>query len=200
MRAHEAGALHAEAGTRGPSWLMAPGDPNILVDHLWPTQVRKSSSGVLEVGGVAVTDLASEFGTPTYVIDEDDFRDRARAFKEAFADADVYYAGKAFLSVASVQWVSEEGLNLDVCSGGELAVALRAGFDPDRIGFHGNNKSRAELARAVEVGVGRIIVDSPLEIDRLAEISAAQGCQAAGAPPRYRRRRSAHPRVHRYGP
>ncbi len=175
MRAHEAGALHAEAGTRGPSWLSAPGDPNVLVEHLWPAHVTKPPTGVLEVGGVRVDDLAAEFGTPTYVIDEDDFRQRARAFREAFTGVDVYYAGKAFLSVASVSWIAEEGLNLDVCSGGELSVALRAGFDPARIGFHGNNKSLAELTRAVEVGVGRIIVDSPAEIDRLAEIAAEHG-------------------------
>ena len=175
MRAHEAGALHAEAGHRGPSWLIAPADPNVLVEPLWPANVTKPGSGVLEVAGVSADDLAQEFGTPTYVIDEDDFRARARAFKEAFAGADVYYAGKAFMSVVSVRWIAEEGLNLDVCSGGELAVALRAGFAPSRIGFHGNNKSHSELARAVEVGVGRIIVDSPAEIDRLADLARSQG-------------------------
>ncbi len=175
MRAHEAGALHAEAGGRGPSWLTAPADPNLLLDSLWPSHVRRSEAGVLEVAGVAVTDLASEFGTPAYVIDEDDFRQRARAFKTAFAGAEVYYAGKAFLSLASVRWIDDEGLCLDVCSGGELAVALRAGFEPARIGFHGNNKSVAELRRAVEAGVGRIIVDSMAEIDRLAEVSAVIG-------------------------
>jgi diaminopimelate decarboxylase len=175
MPSHEAGALHAEAGHRGPSWLMAPGDPNVLVDHLWPTNVIKPASGVLEIAGVPVTDLAAEFGTPTYVIDEDDFRGRARAFREAFAGADVYYAGKAFLSVTSARWIAEEGLSLDVCSGGELAVALRAGFDPSRIAFHGNNKSLGELARAVEVGVGRVVVDSPVEIGRLADVASSNG-------------------------
>ena len=175
MRAHEAGALHAEAGHRGPSWLMAPVDPNILVTPLWPANVTKPESGVLDVAGVPADQLAREFGTPTYVIDEDDFRARARAFREAFAGADVYYAGKAFLSVTSVRWIAEEGLNLDVCSGGELALALAADFDPARIGFHGNNKSVPELNRAVEVGVGRIIVDSPAEIDRLAELARSHG-------------------------
>ncbi len=175
MRAHEAGALHAEAGGRGPSWLLAPADPNVLVESLWPSHVRKSEAGELEVAGVSVGDLAAEFGTPAYVIDEDDFRQRARAFRTAFAGADVYYAGKAFLSLATVRWIADEGLSLDVCTGGELAVALRAGFDPARIGFHGNNKSRDELRRAVEARVGRVIVDSPTEIERLAEISAAAG-------------------------
>ncbi len=175
MRAHEAGALHAEAGGRGPSWLMAPADPNVLVDSLWPSHVCKSEAGELEVAGVAVTDLAAEFGTPAYVVDEDDFRQRARVFRTAFAGADVYYAGKAFLSLATVRWIADEGLCLDVCTGGELTVALRAGFDPARIGFHGNNKSVDELTRAVRAGVGRIIVDSMTEIDRLAEVSAAVG-------------------------
>ncbi|MFY9915604.1 MAG: diaminopimelate decarboxylase [Nocardioidaceae bacterium] len=175
MRAHEAGAVHAEALGRGPSWLLAPADPNVLVESLWPSHVRKSEAGELEVAGVSVGDLAAEFGTPAYVIDEDDFRQRARAFRTAFAGADVYYAGKAFLSLATVRWIADEGLSLDVCTGGELAVALRAGFDPARIGFHGNNKSRDELRRAVEARVGRVIVDSPTEIERLAEISAAAG-------------------------
>ena len=92
---------------------------------------------------------------------------RARAFRDAFAAYDVFYAGKAFLCTTTARWVAEEGLCLDVCSAGELAVAERAGFDPARIGFHGNNKTVAELRRAVEIGVGRIIVDSFAEIERL---------------------------------
>ncbi|MBA2774923.1 MAG: diaminopimelate decarboxylase [Nocardioidaceae bacterium] len=175
MRAHEAGALHAEAAGRGPTWLQPPDDTNALVASLWPTHVSRRADGVLDVAGVAATELATQFGTPAYVIDEDDFRARARSFRDAFAGADVYYAGKAFLSVASVQWVAEEGLCLDVCSGGELAVALRAGFDPARIGFHGNNKSESELRRAVAVGVGRIVVDSYSEIARLAKVAAELG-------------------------
>ena len=175
MRAHEAGALHAEAGGRGPTWLQAPGDTHALVPRLWPRNVRKSDAGVLSVAGVSVIDLARQFGTPAYVVDEDDFRARARAFALAFEGSDVYYAGKAFLCGASVRWVAEEGLSLDVCSGGELAVALRAGFDTARIGFHGNNKSTAELRRAVEAGVGRVVVDSLVEIDRLAAVAAAAG-------------------------
>src|SRR5690606_5002845 len=88
---------------------------------------------------------------------------------------DVYYAGKALLTKAVARWVAEEGLKLDVCSGGELAVALAAGFPPERIGMHGNNKSEAELARALDVGVGRIIVDSFDEIDRLERLAAERG-------------------------
>ncbi|MEJ7630662.1 MAG: diaminopimelate decarboxylase, partial [Nocardioidaceae bacterium] len=175
MRAHEAGALHAEAGGRGPTWLQPPDDTNDLVTSLWSKHVSRDANGVLDVAGVTATELAKEFGTPAYVIDEDDFRARARRFRDAFAGADVYYAGKAFLSVASVGWIAEEGLFLDVCSGGELAVALRAGFDPARIGFHGNNKSDAELRRAVGVGVGRVVIDSFAEITRLGRVAEDHG-------------------------
>lgn len=171
MRAHEAGALHGQAGDRGPAWLRHPDDVNALVPHLWADGVSKTD-GVLAVSGVTAPELAAEFGTPLYVIDEADFRRRARAFRDAFDSADVYYAGKAFLSVATARWVAEEGLNLDVCTGGELAVALAADFPVGRIGLHGNNKSRAELRRALEVGVGRIIIDSLDEIDRLIELTA----------------------------
>lgn len=174
MRSHEAGALHGQAGDRGPAWLRVPDDPDALVPHLWSQGVSKID-GVLTVAGESVLELAEEFGTPTYVVDEDDFRARARAFKEAFPAADVYYAGKAFLCVATARWIADEGLNLDVCTGGELAVALRADFPPERIGLHGNNKSVAELRRAVEAGVGRIIIDSVDEIDRLAQITAETG-------------------------
>ncbi|MDQ6641748.1 MAG: diaminopimelate decarboxylase [Actinomycetota bacterium] len=174
MRAHEAGWAHAAVSVTGPSWLREPGDPNDLVPHLWSTTARKPASsegaGVLEVGGVALTDLVAEHGSPAYVLDEADFRSRARAFREAFASYDVYYAGKAFLCTTVARWIAEEGLCLDVCSDGELAVALRAGFDPARIGYHGNNKTLAELEHAVGAGVGRIIVDSFHEIERLAEV------------------------------
>lgn len=178
MRSHEAGALHGQAGDRGPAWLRKPDDADALVPRLWAQNVSKVD-GVLTVAGEPAPDLAAEFGTPLYVVDEDDFRARARAFRDAFAGADVYYAAKAFLCVATARWVEEEGLNLDVCTGGELAVALRAGFPTARIGLHGNNKSVAELRRAVEAGVGRIIVDSFEEIDRLAAIAADTGREAA---------------------
>jgi len=171
VRAHEAGALHAAIGHRVPAWLRPPHDVNDLVPQLWSSTAKKSAEGSLVVGGVDVRDLVAEHGSPAYVLDEDDFRARARAFKHAFRDFDVYYAGKAFLCTTVVRWVMEEGLNLDVCSGGELAVALRAGADPRRLGFHGNNKSEQELARALDAGIGRIIVDSQHEITRLIELA-----------------------------
>jgi diaminopimelate decarboxylase len=171
MRAHEAGAMHADLGHGGPAWLRTPDDVNALVPHLWPRTVTRREDGVLSVGGLPVGELAERFGTPAYILDEADFRARCREFREAFRDADVYYAGKAFLCKAVVRMIAEEGLSLDVCSGGELATALAAGFPADRIGVHGNNKSVAELTRAVDAGVGRIILDSFDEIDRLTAIA-----------------------------
>ncbi len=148
----------------------APGlDPRV-----WPSTARRVD-GVLTLGGVDVRELAAQYGTPAYVLDEQDFRDRARAWRRAFEGADVYYAAKAFLCTAVARWVAEEGLSLDVCTGGELAVALRAGFPPERLLFHGNNKSVAELERAVAAGVGRVVVDSTLELERLSDVARRAG-------------------------
>jgi diaminopimelate decarboxylase len=179
MRAHEAGWAHAAVQARGPAWLREPEDPNALLSRLWPSTARKVD-GVLEVGGVRLPDLVVDHGSPAYVLDEADFRARARAFRDAFAGPadvrwDVYYAGKAFLCTTVARWIAEEGLSLDVCTGGELAVAERAGFPMERVGFHGNNKSPVEIRRALGLGVGRIIVDSFVEIDRLARAAQALG-------------------------
>ena len=171
---HPSGWAHADGALRGPSWLREPGDVNSLVPILWSSTATKDD-GVLSVGGVALPDLVAEHGSPAYVLDERDFRERARAFADAFADYDVYFAGKAFLSTTTARWLAEEGLHLDVCSGGELTVAERAGFPMERVGFHGNNKTLGELERAVELGVGRIIVDSFHEIERLASVTTELG-------------------------
>src|SRR3954452_24704125 len=179
MRAHEAGALHGDLGYRGPAWLRTPEDVNALVPQLWPRTVSRTEAGSLQIGGVTVADLAAEHGTPAYLLDEADLRARCRDFAAAFAGADVYYAGKSFLCKAVVKIVDEEGLFLDVCSGGELAVALAAGFPAERMGFHGNNKSVRELERAVEAGVGRIIVDSFDEIERLTAIAQDKNLRPA---------------------
>ncbi|GHJ50044.1 diaminopimelate decarboxylase [Catellatospora sp. TT07R-123] len=179
MRAHEAGALHGEIGHTGPTWLRTPVDVNALLEPLWPRTARKDDAGVLHVGGRSVAELAAEFGTPAYLLDEEDFRARCRAFRDAFAGAEVYYAGKAFLCRAVVRILVEEGLSLDVCSGGELATALSAGMDPARIGLHGNNKSVGELTRALRAGVGRIVVDSFDEIDRLSALAREFGVRPA---------------------
>jgi diaminopimelate decarboxylase len=175
MRAHEAGALHADISARGPAWLREPPDPNALNRLLWSASAHKNGHGALVVGGVDLRDLAREHGTPAYVLDEEDLRARARAFRDAFAGFEVYYAGKAFLCTSVARWVAEEGLCLDVCTGGELTVAERAGVQPARIGFHGNNKSVRELFRALELGVGRIIVDSFDELDRLTRLTHELG-------------------------
>ncbi len=177
MRAHEAGWAHAAVSVRGPSWLREPEDLNALVPQLWSRTARKVD-GALEVGGVLLADLVAEHGSPAYVLDEEDFRARAGAFRDGFAGWDVYYAGKAFLCTAVARWIDEEGLSLDVCSGGELAVAERAGFPMERVGFHGNNKTVDELARALELGVGRIVVDSFHEIERLAELVSSGSSRA----------------------
>ena len=142
---------------------------------VWPVTAERGPDGALRVGGVDVRDLAAEFGTPAFVLDEDDFRGRCRAWVRAFDGATVYYAAKAFLCTSVARWVAEEGLSLDVCTGGELAVALRAGFPPERLLFHGNNKSVAELERAVAAGVGRIVVDSLHELDRLSGVARDAG-------------------------
>jgi diaminopimelate decarboxylase len=171
MRAHEAGALHADIGHEEPGWLRTPEDVNALLPQLWPRTVRRTDAGVLEVGGLDVREIARRHGTPAYVLDEADFRARCREFRDAFAGADVFYAGKSFLCKAIVRMIAEEGLGLDVCSGGELAVALAAGMPPERLGLHGNNKSENELRRALDAGLGRIIVDSFDEIDRLTALA-----------------------------
>ncbi|GAA4733514.1 diaminopimelate decarboxylase [Nocardioides endophyticus] len=174
---HEAGWAHAPGAMRGPAWLTPPADPNALVPHLW-SQTAHKVDGELHVGGLAIPELVANVNTPAYVLDEEDFRSRARAFRDAFSSYDVFYAGKAFLCIAVATWVAEEGLCLDVCSNSELTVALRAGFDPARIGYHGNNKSTADLRRAVAAGVGRIVVDSLDEIERLESLTAEPGMTA----------------------
>ena len=171
------------ADSLAPEWLDVPEDANDLAEGVWPASATREADGVLDIAGVSATDLARTYGTPLLVLDEDEVRGRARRFRVAFeqaaADNDatvqIYYAGKAFLSTTVARWMVDEGLRIDVCTGGELAVALAAGVAPASLGFHGNNKSVAELERAVEVGVGTIIVDSAIEIERLAAITARTG-------------------------
>ena len=167
---HVAGAVHADASYPGPQWLQRPHDANALDPALWSTSVTRNESGELTVSGVTASDLMAAHGSPVYVVDEVDLRGRAQAFAQAFEGWDVYYAAKAFICRAVGRWVAEEGLGVDVCSLGELHVALEAGVDPARIGHHGNNKSVEELELAVTSGVGRIIVDSLHEIGRLEEL------------------------------
>lgn len=179
MGAHEAGALHADIGQHAPAWLRAPVDVNELMPVLWPRTVVRAEDGALRLGGASVPALAEEFDTPAYLFDEADFRARCREFREAFAGTDVFYAGKAFLCKAVVRIIAEEGLFLDVCTGGELAVALAAGMPPERIKMHGNNKSVAELTRALDAGVGWLVLDSFDEIDRLTALARERGARPA---------------------
>ncbi|AGK80043.1 Diaminopimelate decarboxylase [Streptomyces microflavus DSM 40593] len=173
--AHPAGPRHADVMTEG-HYSAPAADLNVLDEKVWARTVTRDGDGALTVGGIAVARLAEEFGTPAYFLDESDFRARCRAWADAFGpDADVFYAGKAFLSRAVVRWLQEEGLNLDVCSGGELTTALDAGMPAERIAFHGNNKTVAEIERAVEAGVGRIVLDSFQEIVRVAHIARSHG-------------------------
>ncbi|MCL2092486.1 MAG: diaminopimelate decarboxylase [Micrococcales bacterium] len=146
----------------------------------WSATVRRGVDGALVVGGVDVRRLARTHGTPVYVLDEVDLRARARglrttleaAFAPVGAEVDVYYAAKAFLCVAVARWVHSEGLAVDTATGGELGVALFAGVPAGRIGLHGNNKSDDEIARALDAGVGRIVIDAADEVDRIADAVA----------------------------
>lgn len=174
------------ASALAPAWLQVPEDINAINPVMFPAGVSRNDTGAMTIHGITMAELAEEFGSPLLVIDEDDFRSRARnfltSFNQAFADlcggVDVYFAGKSMLSIAIARWVAEEGLRLDTASGGELAVALRAGTNPAHIGLHGNNKSDAELIRALDTGVGRIVVDSLDELARLETIAEEKGVKA----------------------
>lgn len=164
-----------------------PLDANALAEHVWTESATRDEHGELVIGGVPASVLRERFGTPLYVLDEDVVRQNARRTLAAFRDAAashgvptrVYYAGKAFLCTEVVRWVTQEGLAVDVCTAGELAVALAGGADPARIGFHGNNKSVDELTAAVDAGVGSIVVDSRIELERLAAIVERRGVRQA---------------------
>jgi len=163
-------------------WLEEPADVNAIDNRVWPRHFVRQATGECAIAGVSVRELAAQFGTPLYVIDEDDFRARATAVKTALqgaaksigTSAKIYYASKAFLSTEIAAWINELELNIDVASGGELAAALAGGIPAERIGFHGNNKSTREIARAVSLGVGAIVIDSEIEIERIAAASTAQ--------------------------
>lgn len=155
-------------------------DANALVDGVWPAGAERLD-GVLHVGGVALTEIAAQHGTPFLLVGETVVRDRARRIREAFEAAfgatgvDVYYAGKALLTADVARWMRDEGLRIDVCTGGELATALRAGIEPAAIGFHGNNKSVVEIEAGVDAGVGTFVIDSPIEAERIAAAADRAG-------------------------
>jgi diaminopimelate decarboxylase len=178
VNVHPAGPRHAEESRPAQSPLrpQSPEELLRLASNVWPRSTVRDGAGVASIAGVAVTDLVQEYGTPLFVIDEGDFRFRCQEIAAAFGGGqNVHYAAKAFLCSEVARWIDEEGLCLDVCTGGELAVALHANFPPERITFHGNNKSVPELTAAVKAGVGYIVLDSMIEIDRLDAIAGEAG-------------------------
>lgn len=140
-----------------------------------PQTARVNDAGRLELGGRDVLEIAGEYDTPLYVLDENDFRGRLRTYAEAFGAEHVHYGAKAFLTKSLVPILVEEGVSLDCASGGELYTALAGGFPAERVIFHGNNKSLAELEMAVREGVGRVAIDSPSEAERLERVAAEAG-------------------------
>jgi len=178
VNAHPAGPRHADEIHHGdsPQRPQTTAEVLALSPRVWPRNLRRGDDGVVRVAGVPVTELAATYGTPLFVVDEDDFRSRCREMAEAFGGgANVNYAAKAFLCTEVARWVAEEGLCLDVASGGELAVALHAGFPAERMALHGNNKSFDELIAAVEAGIGYVVLDSMTEIDRLDAVAGEAG-------------------------
>ena len=146
---------------------------------MWSSNVLTGKE--LSISGISATALAQEFATPAFIMDEADFRARAiswdDALKSAFGEnaGTVYYAAKAFLCTEVARWIKDIGIGIDVCTGGELAVALAGGVDPAKIELHGNNKSVAEINKAVSVGLGTIVLDSLFEIDRVAAAATQHG-------------------------
>jgi diaminopimelate decarboxylase len=148
------------------------------LEHVFPLGSAINEAGRLEVGGCDVVELAERFGTPAYVYSEDDIRARARSYVEAFRARterfEVVYASKAFPCTAAYRLLVGEGLSCDVASGGELHLALRGGFSPEKIYLHGNNKSDDELRMALDAGVGHIVIDSFDELERLERMAPGQ--------------------------
>jgi diaminopimelate decarboxylase len=165
-----------------PEWLVEPKDENYIDGKIWPASLTRSAAGDVLLAGIPVGQLAAQYGTPVMLIDQNDFFARGSKVKGAFekaaaaigSSAKIYYAGKSLLTTEVVKWIDQLGLNLDVSSGGELALAISGGISPDRIGLHGNNKSLYEIGRAVTAGVGAIVIDSEIEIERIASVAGAQ--------------------------
>ena len=165
-----------------PKWLEER-DLVALDPKIWPRTAKRNAQGEIEIGGVGVRELIRRHGSPLYVVDQEDFEARLMQTKRAFTEAaqrngtsaKLYYASKALLTSDVVRWVDQAGLSIDVSTGGELAVALASGIPGERIGLHGNNKSLVEIGRAISAGVGAIVIDSELEIERIASVATAQG-------------------------
>jgi diaminopimelate decarboxylase len=143
---------------------------------MWSSSVKTGAE--ISIAGITAKDLAKEFGTPAFFVDQADFYSRATAWNTALKDSfgdnagTVYYAAKAFICTEVARWIKDIGIGIDVCTGGELSVALAGGIDPAKIELHGNNKSVAEIEKAVASGVGTIVLDSLYEIERVATAAA----------------------------
>ena len=165
-----------------PNWLTIPQDVNNLSAKIWPANFVRGDEGQCFLAGVAVADLAQQYGTPLYVIDKADFFARANKIKLAFeqaanrhgAEVKIYYAGKSLLTSEITRWVDQLGLYLDTSSNGEMAVALAGGISPKRIGLHGNNKSVGEIGRAITSDIGVLVIDSEIEVERIASAAGSQ--------------------------
>ena len=189
--------------TLAPTWLSAPKDINAFEAGIWPESMKRDEEGHTFIGGVPVAELAQKFGTPLYVVDKDEFFRRANQVISAFyqsagkhgAKAKIYYAGKALLTTEIVRWVDQLGMFLDTSSAGEMAVALAGGISPARLGLHGNNKSHSEIGKAVTSGVGVIVIDSEIEVERIA---SAAGAQDIVQPVRLRVNSGVHAHTHEY--
>jgi diaminopimelate decarboxylase len=164
-----------------PDWLRGV-DPNELDPHIWPRTAKRGSNGAVEIAEVPVAELVRSYGSPLYVIDQEEFEGRLISVNKAFSDAATkigssakfYYASKSLLTAEVMRWVVDAGYSVDVSTGGELAIALAAGVPGPRLGLHGNNKSLVEIGRAVSADVSAIVIDSEIEIERIASVAGAQ--------------------------
>lgn len=186
-----------------PSWLSEDKDTNFLDPAVWPASASRNERGELELGGISSPELVRQYGSPLYVVDQDDFEARLKAVKSSFEAAaakagtsvKLYYASKALLTTDIARWVVEAGYAIDVSTGGELAVALAAATPGERLGVHGNNKSLVEIGRAVSADVSAIVIDSEIEIERIASIA---GAQDKVQPVRLRVNSGVHASTHEY--
>jgi diaminopimelate decarboxylase len=184
-----------------PAWLKPQGSE--LNPKIWSTTAKRSKNGAIEVGGVPVADLVRSYGSPLYVIDEEDFVHRLNQVRKAFTEAStkagtqvkLYYASKSLLTTEVIRWVIDAGYAVDVSTGGELAAALAAGAPGERIGLHGNNKSLVEIGRAVSADASAIVIDSEIEIERIASVA---GAQDKVQPVRLRVNTGVHAHTHEY--
>ena len=182
-----------------PSWRQAPRDPNALHAGVWPAHMTRNQHD-MEVSGVGISELVESYGTPLYVMDQAELVARATKMKsvvESACDAhgttgSVYYATKSFLSGHVISWLAQAGLGFDVATGGELAIALAGGAPASSLEFQGNNKSLEEIRQAISAGVGAIVMDAPIEADRINDVaqelgscSSGDGSGEHGSPRRY---------------